>query len=198
METDNLTKFKVTHSPISSIDSIPSSPDRARTTFFLHATNRYGVWGTGIARALKKRFPEAPDLDKLRCRQDVPRGVLPDGDELDSLVGKCHIISSTVLSSRAPSPFFIVCLRTSRGYGRKYKGRAGLDPKDLVLEQTRSALQDFRAQLEQSGKERQREIVVWSPQINSGGFMVPWERTEEVIEEVFDGWEGQWFVMTPP
>lgn len=64
--------------------------------------------------------------------------------------------------------------------------------------QTRSALRDFRAQLEQMGEERQKEIVIWSPKFNSGAFKVPWEETESLIEEVFAGWAGKWYVMQPP
>lgn len=187
--------FKVTHSPISSVTSIPSSPDHASTTFFLHATNCLGIWGAGIAKALREQFPSAFEDDRDSCRESSPPGEYPNKDELDSLVGTCHVIPPSVVSSRAP--FSIVCLRTSRGYGRQSKGKAGLDTKDLVLEQTQSALRDFRAQLEQLGMERQKEIVVWSPRINSGSFLIPWERTEEIIEEVFDGWEGRWYVMTP-
>ncbi|ROV92603.1 hypothetical protein VMCG_08961 [Cytospora schulzeri] len=196
MGGDNPTKFKVTHSPISSITSIPSSPDTANKTFFLHATNCLGVWGTGIAKALREQFPDAFEADRQSCREGCPPGEHPGADELDALVGTCYVIPTNVISKAAP--FSIVCLRTSRGYGRQSAGQAGLDNKDVVLEQTRWALQDFRAQLEELGKERQKEFVVWSPQINSGGFHIPWERTEEMIEDVFEGWEGKWFVMSPP
>ncbi|KAK7746755.1 ADP-ribose 1''-phosphate phosphatase [Cytospora paraplurivora] len=183
------------HSPITSIASIPASPDTATTTFFLHATNCLGVWGTGIAKALKEQFPAAFEADMQSCHRGCLPGKHPSGEKLDNLVGTCHLIPSNAVSNAAP--FSIVCLRTSRGYGRQTKGRAGLDRKDDVLGQTRLALQDFRAQLARLGMERQKDFVVWSPRINSGGFHIPWERTEELIEEVFKGWEGTWFVMTP-
>ncbi|KUI67416.1 ADP-ribose 1''-phosphate phosphatase [Cytospora mali] len=195
MQEENPTTFNVTQSLISSITSIPCSPDTANTTFFLHATNCLGVWGTGIAKALKEQFPNAFEADRQSCRQDCPPGEHPTGDEVENIIGTCHIIPPNVVSDEAP--FSIVCLRTSRGYGRPTVGKAGLDKKDVVLEQTRWALQDFRAQLEDLGDERQRDIVVWSPQINSGGFHIPWERTKEIIEEVFQGWEGKWLVMNP-
>jgi ADP-ribose 1''-phosphate phosphatase len=196
MDGKHLTKFKVIHSPISSLTSIPTSPDSATTTFFLHATNCLGVWGTGIAKALREQFPDAFEADRQSCRSGCLPGGHPSSDELDRLVGTCHLIPSSVVSNAAP--FSIVCLRTSRGYGRQSKVKAGLDNKDVVLRQTCSALQDFRAQLERLGRERQKDLVVWSPQINAGGFHIPWERTEEIIEEVFEGWEGRWFIMSPP
>lgn len=196
MDGKHLTTFKVTHSPISSLTSIPSSPDSASTAFVLHATNCLGVWGTGIAKALREQFPNAFEVDRQSCREGCPPGEHPGGKELDKLVGTCHLIPSSAVSHAAP--FSIACLRTSRGYGRQSKGKASLDSKDVVLQQTRSALQDFRAQLELLGEEQQKDIVVWSPHINSGGFHIPWERTQEIIEEVFEGWEGRWVTMSPP
>lgn len=194
------TTFRVLHSPIASIASIPSPPGTTTTTFFLHATNCLGVWGTGIARALREQFPGAFEADEQSCREGCPPGAHPSGAALDRLAGTCHLIPASAVSDAA-APFSVACLRTSRGYGRRARkrGRAGLDGADDVLGQTRAALRDFRAQLARlGGEERQGELVVWSPRINSGGFHIPWERTEELIEEVFEGWEGTWFVMTPP
>ncbi|KAI3399958.1 hypothetical protein diail_5114 [Diaporthe ilicicola] len=188
--------FKVTQTTVSSIQSIPSSSDAASTTFLAHACNCLGVWGAGIALELKELLPNAFEADRRSCRESPGRASLP---------GTCLLIPHEPPTALAPAnpaapKISIACLRTSLGFGRPQHrlNNPGLDNKDLVVEQTRSALRDFRAQLEQMGQEQQKEIMVWSPKFNSGAFKVPWERTERLIEEVFAGWAGKWCVMQSP
>lgn len=77
-----------------------------------HACNAKGVWGTGIAREFKKRFPEDFDDYKEFCRNDP-----------STITGSCMITGSGR----------ICCLITSKNYGRY------VDEPSKILEQTRSA-----------------------------------------------------------
>jgi len=38
---------------------------------------------------------------------------------------------------------------------------------------------------------------VVSPRFNSGALGVPWSETEEVVERVFGGWDGEWLLLDP-
>lgn len=49
-----------------------------------------------------------------------------------------------------------------------------------------------------AGKVGDPLMVVYSPQFNSGAFAVPWTETEAKIQEVFRGWDGEWFILAPP
>lgn len=188
--------FKVTQMPVTSIRSIPSSPATASTTFLAHGCNCLGSWGAGVALELRELFPNAFETDRQSCQEIQSRASLP---------GTCLLIpyeSTWPLASADPAApkVFIACLRTSIGFGKPNQrtNNPGLDSKDLVIAQTRAALRDLRAQLEEMGEERQKEIVIWSPKFNSGAFKVPWEETEGLIEEVFAGWTGKWCLMQPP
>lgn len=188
--------FKITQTSVSSIESIPSCPAAASTTFLAHGCNCLGSWGAGIALELGELFPNAFDADRQSCQGAQSRASLP---------GTCLLIPYEATWQLAPADtaapmVSIACLRTSLGFGRPNQrtNNPGLDSKSLVVAQTRSALRNFRAQLEEMGEERQKEIVVWSPKFNSGAFKVPWEETESLIEEVFAGWAGKWLVMQPP
>lgn len=188
--------FKLSHTPVSSIKSIPSCPATASTTFLAHGCNCLGNWGAGIALELRELFPNAFEVDKRSCQETQSRASLPG----TSLLIPYESTWPLTCADPAAPKVSIACLRTSLGYGRPNQktNNPGLDNKGLVIAQTRSALCDFRARLEEMGEERQKEIVVWSPKFNSGAFKVPWEETEGLIEEVFAGWAGKWCVMQPP
>lgn len=42
------------------------------------------------------------------------------------------------------------------------------------------------------------KMDIYSPQFNSGKFGMPWTETQRLVEKVFDGWDGNWYVLTPP
>lgn len=180
--------FKVTQTSVSSIKSIPSCPATASTTFLAHGCNCLGNWGAGIALELRELFPNAYKVDRRSCQETQNRANLPG----TSLVIPYESTWPLASADPAAPKVSITCLRTSLGFSRPNQraNNPGLDNKSLVIAQTRSALRNFRAQLEGMGEERQEEIVIWSPKFNSGAFKVPWEETEGIIEEVFAGWTG--------
>lgn len=42
------------------------------------------------------------------------------------------------------------------------------------------------------------EMDIYSPKFNSGYFRVKWEETTALIEDAFKGWDGKWFILSPP
>lgn len=74
---------------------------------------------------------------------------------------------------------WIVCLFTSRNYGR------WVSRPDIILESSVHAIRDMRRQLEKLYAEDEGEDwhgKVYSCQFNSGMFSVPWEESRMVLE----------------
>ncbi|KAL8777627.1 MAG: hypothetical protein Q9203_002474 [Teloschistes exilis] len=123
------------------------------------ACNTKGVWGKGVAAALKNYSPSAFEYYHHHCThcKDPTRSL---NEHQQALVGTClliepysHGFSNTQHLYRPPSPghkdnrtypkpttseeekrFWIACLYTSNNYGRK------VDPPESVLKATASAL----------------------------------------------------------
>lgn len=124
--------------------------------FLLHACNAKGVWGSGIAKTFKDRFP-----DSFKEYLDFCLDELEDHD--DGATGLALIAKDK-----------IVCLVTSFDYG------TNKDSPDTILRNTATSLGHFFEQCIDFGLE---EIDVHSPKINSGLFAVPWESTASTIDE---------------
>lgn len=166
-------------------------------SFLVHSTNCLGIWGQGFAAQMSYTFPAACEKYRHFCyaaREDPSDRWPPQ-----SLVGKALIIppQQPDIDMGAPS-VSVVCLFTSYGYGRPNKaiGKPGLDRGSKILDQTVVALGDFRRQLEEMrAKGEVRDMVIYSPQINSGAFRVPWDRTKGAVQNGFYGFEGTWNFM---
>ena len=85
-----------------------------RNDVFVHACNAQGVWGSGIAKEFKKRFPSAYNM--YRNKVNNP------GD------GYCIYVDSGIM---------IGCLITSENYG-KLK-----DPPEVILDNTYEAIKNM-------------------------------------------------------
>ncbi|EUC43966.1 hypothetical protein COCMIDRAFT_49250, partial [Bipolaris oryzae ATCC 44560] len=174
------TKTTPTPTPLSYKDLPPTLPATASTTLsltdhtgslftappstlLLHACNTQGSWGSGIALAFKKQYPNAYTIYHAFCTKEhsiktgnpVPAGttlLIPpvDGD-------KGH---------------WIGCLFTSRRYGK------GKDKAEEILRNTGRAVEGCLGLLGLVGEEVGRVRMC---RINSGKFGVPWERTEDVL-----------------
>lgn len=185
--------FTLERISLSAIRSLPSD------TYLVHATNCVAQWGAGIAAELAEVFPAACNEYKKFCeaaKTDASSRWPPQ-----SLAGRCLIIppQTTDMAEGAPR-LHIVCLFTSYGYGRPNSrtGKPGKDSTGKILMQTQSALKGMRAQLEAEIKQSDGVTTIYSPMFNSGAFRVPWERTSQLIEQEFEGWDGRWLIMAPP
>jgi ADP-ribose 1''-phosphate phosphatase len=162
------------------LDSVPAD------SYIAHATNCLGTWGSGFAKDLAALYPEACKVYEAHCEAQIPKGarwptrealagtsfhIPASGDE------KCHIVN----------------LFTSYGYGGARAGKPGRDSKARVMAQTEAALRQMRQDLGDG-----EGVVIYSPMINAGSFRVEWEVTQRMIETVFEGWKGEWYVLKPP
>ncbi len=141
-------------------------------SYLVHATNCLGVWGAGVAREIRAVFPAAYGRYRDFCAHGggsahVHAHVSPRG-----LAGRCLVIPPPQHQQQtggaevkgkgkeegdgAPAAS-VVCLFTSRGYGRGTAGRPGRDPRKLVLEQTARALTEFRLFLDEKEKETEKK-----------------------------------------
>ena len=179
-------------------DAAVSIRDLPPGAFLVHSTNCLGIWGAGFAAQMSYTFPAACERYRQFCY--AAREEASDRWPPASLVGKCLVIppqEADVVGMGAPA-VSVVCLFTSYGYGRPNKaiGKPGLDRQSKILDQTVVALGDFRRQLEEArGRGEVRDVVIYSPQINSGAFRVPWDRTKGAVQNAFYGFEGVWNFM---
>ncbi|KAK6000965.1 hypothetical protein QM012_003048 [Aureobasidium pullulans] len=134
--------------------------DAPPNTLLLHACNCMGVWGAGIALALKKNYPHHFKRYKEHCESTSP----------NLLLSTCLLIPPQPTGPK----HWVGCLFTSRKYGR------GKDTKDDIMDNTDSALQDMLEQLENMGDNKPK--YTWMCKINSGSFKVPWSQTKALIE----------------
>ena len=128
--------------------------DSPAESAIMHAVNALGVWGAGIAKEFKERFPNTYKQYNRYCTQNEknPVGTTLVGFENDFIIGN---------------------LITSYGYGKD------VDPPDEILKNTEKALHEFFEYLEQ-----QHVKNVYCNKFNSGLFKVPWEDTEKLLEHM--------------
>ncbi|KAH7374067.1 putative ADP-ribose 1''-phosphate phosphatase [Cadophora sp. MPI-SDFR-AT-0126] len=149
----------------------------------VHSCNTRGDWDVGTSRRLRELFPIAYSRYRTHC-QTHPRA---------SLLGKTLLIPPQENEKwTTGKKQWIACLFTSHDYGKR-KGES-----DGIVEATKGALQDLKAQLKElgwqedgdedyGGEERGGEGVpgeIWACKFNSKNFGVEWERSLAVMEEV--------------
>lgn len=119
-------------------------------TVLAHSCNCRGQWGAGIALAVARAYPRSYEEYRKHCESY--------GD---------HLLGSYILTSDN-----ILCLFTSRGYGRQ------VDNPGLIEKSTYLALQAFMSTYEQ--------VSIAMPKINSGLFRVPWHKTESILNQLLN------------
>lgn len=128
--------------------------DAPKGSIIVHACNAQGMWGSGIAKQFAVRYPAAYSVYQEEC------GLNNEPDDI--LTGTCLIIGGL--------HHVIGCLFTSSNYGSK------VSPPKTILAHTRTAILDL---IEQNFLNKEIHMC----KINSGLFRVPWELTQEVLEE---------------
>lgn len=184
--------------------------------YLVHATNCLGVWGAGVAAAIRDVFPGAYARYLEHCSSFTPRA--EDGGYASrDLAGRCLVIPPQPGDVAGVS---VVCLFTSYGYGVKSASSPGRDRRPFIKEQTGRALREFREQItgasaggrghNEDGSEggegdagndeqeqEQETLQIFSPRFNSGFFRVAWGQTVKV-ETVFEDCHAMWTVLMPP
>ncbi|CDM38007.1 hypothetical protein DTO013E5_8236 [Penicillium roqueforti] len=161
----------------------------------IHACNCQGVWGAGIARAFRDRYPAAYDIYRNHCLIYKGHPVtniitdLRDEDPQPSFVvdhplGTALIIppqqSDILLHCRR---HWIICLFTSQKYG------SHVDSEDMIVNNTFAALQDLSEQLQVLSRQApetssERPLSLYSSRFCTGLFRVPWNRILNLINTV--------------
>ena len=157
----------------------------------IHACNCFGKWGTGVATALAKEYPELVQTCQEYIR-DHP---------VEEILGTCVIIWA---EDKRLTRKWVACLFTSEGYGRRTKDHPGRSSVADITKYTETALRDLRRQLEyyrhltpSPGESKPDIKELWACKFNSGFFGVDWAVSEQVLQEVFSGWNGEMKIVSP-
>lgn len=147
--------------------------DAPEGSILVHACNSQGVWGSGIAKEFKKRFPEDFEYYKFLV------------ESYNSMLGTMCSESAYSTSHK----YAVGWIVTSHDYGPKK------DPPEVIKIHTAIALDQFCERLlhpKSPGK------IVYSNKFNSGLFAVPWEETELILKTVLKRYpEIKWIVCVP-
>jgi ADP-ribose 1''-phosphate phosphatase len=86
-------------------------------SYLAHACNCQGVWGSGVAKEFKLRFPASFLEYEAKCKSGATRG--------------------DILICKEENGHHVVCLFTSLNYGER------VDPPELIIESTVKALKSL-------------------------------------------------------
>ncbi|CAG8013670.1 unnamed protein product [Penicillium nalgiovense] len=183
----------------SNVNSVQETPgdlfDSPNGAALIHACNCQGVWGSGIARAFRDRYPAAYEIYRNHCLIYLDHPItniitnLRDEDPHPSLTVHRPLGTALIIPSQH-SDFilhrrrhWIICLFTSDKYGSR------VDSEDMIVNSTFAALQDLSGQLrglsQQSSETRnERPQGLYSNRFCTGLFNVPWERIHKLITTV--------------
>ncbi|RHZ61505.1 ADP-ribose 1''-phosphate phosphatase [Aspergillus turcosus] len=170
------------------------APDGAA---LIHACNCQGSWGKGIAKAFKDKYPAAFAIYRSHCQNLLSSPRYRPEPAVQSEESQSHARSSRSIrlpegtaliippqkrdSEANGKKHWIICLFTSRGFGR------GVSTPDVIIRNTELAVADMERQLAelQAGHSSQEGTVgeLWSCRFNSGLFGVAWERSRRVLED---------------
>lgn len=141
----------------------------------VHACNGQGVWGSGIAKSFKDKFP----LSFISYRDFCLNSFNVDYDL--GAIGKAYLC-------KMERDKYVGCLITSLDYA-EHK-----DNPNQIIAQTYLALHDFCEQFKDRGFQY---TPVFSNKFNSGLFNVPWEETEKVLRYFTERYSINWIVCDP-
>ncbi|KAL5049624.1 hypothetical protein BDW71DRAFT_175133 [Aspergillus fruticulosus] len=193
-EQDTIMTTDTTTNKITEVEGdLFDAPDGAA---LIHACNCIGSWGAGIARVFSKKYPAAYEIYKDYCRMYLkdPRyrninppdtgartGQIPARD-IRLPEGSTLIIPPQNRDYEKPrgKKHWIICLFTSRGYGRNVSG------VDIILQNTEQAIADLKKQLaglkeKGSGPDDANITDLRACRFNSGLFGVDWALTKRIL-----------------
>ncbi|KAJ5819079.1 Appr-1-p processing [Penicillium riverlandense] len=163
-----------------------SCPNKSKLTSAQDACNCMGVWGAGIARMFRQRYPRAYQYYRSHCQS---YSEYPERNSIINLqVGGDRRISvwkplgtALVIPPQGSETHWIICLFTSRGFGNR------VSSPNLIANSTYAALKDlerwmgiYQALHEHMGLAMPNDL--YACRFNSGRFDFPWNRTRNLIE----------------
>ena len=139
--------------------------DAPKGSIIIHACNSQGMWGSGIAAAFSKLYPQSYEWYRGFCREwNERRGTACGRAELMKFVEEPHYVGYVV---------------TSHDYGL-YR-----DDPELIKINTTIALQQLCDRIYSLFDQYSCPTVdVYSNKFNSGLFAVPWNESELILQTV--------------
>ena len=154
--------------------------DAPKDSILIHACNSQGVWGSGIAKEFKARYPHAFTDYEVNCRHwNKERGTACGM----AFMSQAHI----------EEPHWVGWIVTSHNYGPLK------DPKEVVKINTTLALEELCKKIYRAHPKDQWETIdVYSNKFNSGLFGVPWEESELILSTILRDFKRiNWIVCDP-
>lgn len=140
--------------------------DAPKESIIVHACNSQGVWGSGIAKPFKERYPQSFVEYNAFCNRA--------NDERGSATGRASLSSFP-----ESEPHWVGWIVTSHNYGPLK------DKPELIKIYTTLALRELCQKIYTAHpKEDYASIEVYSNKFNSGLFAVAWEDSELILETV--------------
>ncbi len=136
--------------------------------YLVHSANARGVWGSGIAAEIKKRYPSQYPYYKEYASENL---------------GSC------IVSKAKKENHSIVNLVTSN------LESSGPDSIEDILINTTTAIDTFLQAYSTNTSLQTGNI--YSNKFNSGLFRVPWERTEAILKVLTNRYEVNWTICDP-
>lgn len=146
----------------------------------VHACNSQGVWGSGIAKPFKEKYPHSFADYKAFC--DLAN------EQRGSATGR-----ASLSSFHESEPHWVGWIVTSHNYGPLK------DQPELIKIYTTLALRELCQKIYAGHpKEEYASIEVYSNKFNSGLFAVPWEDSELILKTVLKDFKRiNWVVCDP-
>jgi len=154
--------------------------DAPAESVIIHACNSQGVWGSGIAKPFKEKYPFSfIDYNSFCINANKSRG---------SACGRASL--STFHTSEAHWVGWIV---TSHNYGELK------DSPELIKIHTTMALMELCKKIYMAHPKDEHETInVYSNKFNSGLFNVPWQDSELILKTVLKDFKRiNWIVCDP-
>lgn len=154
--------------------------DAPTESVIIHACNSQGVWGSGIAKAFKEKYPESFKFYNGFCKvQNEERG---------TACGRADLSPFPV-----SEPHWVGWIVTSHNYGPLK------DSPELIKINTTLALRELCQKLYLAHpKDSNPTIDVYSNKFNSGLFAVPWGDSELILNTVLRDFKRiNWIVCDP-
>lgn len=143
--------------------------DAPKGSVLVHACNAQGVWGSGIAKQFKEKFPESFEIYKDHCMYHDEPTMFPG------------------LILPEENGYRVGCLITSNNYA------ARVSEPHVILKHTENGLELFA----EKWLDLLKRFPIYSNKFNSGLFKVPWQDTEKILKEFVDKYDLIWSVCDP-
>lgn len=154
--------------------------DAPKDSIIVHACNSQGVWGSGIAKPFKEKYPHSfNDYNMFCATANRERG---------TATGRASLSSYHV-----DEPHWVGWIVTSHDYGPKK------DSVEQIKINTTLALDELCKKIYLAHpKEEYPTIDVYSNKFNSGLFTVPWEDSELILTTVLKDFKRiNWIICDP-